>query len=266
MSGRKKEKSPQQPVFIAAQCPTSNENLRVDMFFTETSNESQGSSADALRTSSSPLDSPVYQRKVSRSESDPLLFTSPSLETISARKTGEDNAIKSFSAYASSNDPNPTIPENTTVPEKIFTCPCSNHLKTMLLDEVLEVAGVHKLFGLYFSSTHTSFYRTVHLKRNSDVASMTFSKWKPNPNGQMARQLNYNVAFKAPMLPASTTKCIETQTIIHKDDNVFVVECNVKTPNVPFGEAFSVIQRFCISSETSKQVRLKLSMVVEFSR
>jgi hypothetical protein len=47
---------------------------------------------------------------------------------------------------------------------------------------------------------------------------------------------------------------------------VKIVEARTKTPNVPYGESFEVVSRYCITFESEKSTRFFVSSKVEFSK
>lgn len=95
----------------------------------------------------------------------------------------------------------------------------------------------------------------------------TFADWTSSSNNEClaSRELQYQAQFKAPMMPLSHTKCFDRQSIKQSEGNfVYVVEQRTKTPGVPYGESFEIVNLYCITQETERSTRLLVTMQVHF--
>lgn len=102
------------------------------------------------------------------------------------------------------------------------------------------------------------------------------NRWSPSTR-QCVRS-THSTSTLAFVVPASTTVCHETQEIVEWKSRCvrewkliafsskIIVETHTKTPNVPFGDTFTVKQRFCLSSSGSNDARIFVSLSVIFER
>lgn len=69
-----------------------------------------------------------------------------------------------------------------------------------------------------------------------------------------------------PIATASKTKCIERQEVKKEDRFAYSIETRPKTPNIPYGDAFDVVARYCLTHESLKSARLHVTVNVEFRK
>jgi len=66
-------------------------------------------------------------------------------------------------------------------------------------------------------------------------------------------------------LKVKEATCIETQRLIGKTDYLrYVVELRVKTPDVPYGDTFDCVTRYCITWKSAKECRITCGTDVDF--
>jgi hypothetical protein len=89
-------------------------------------------------------------------------------------------------------------------------CNCQSHLKHKVLDQSVLNVTVQQFFNIQFGSEGKELMKAIYRQRGSQ--SYQHVDWQLG-----TREVVYDVPFKAPMLPASTTKCIEKQSIVRDD-------------------------------------------------
>lgn len=135
-------------------------------------------------------------------------------------------------------------------------------LKHMVCDEVIEGLDCRQMFHLIFEKEGADFMRKFYQDRGS--SGFDLKPW--SAGDKVTREFVYSVSFKAPLLPASTTSCNETQILWQNTDFLYVIECKTKTPNVPYGESFEVISKYVIAFNGPNSAKLVVSMAVDFKK
>ncbi|KAJ9069798.1 hypothetical protein DSO57_1014911 [Entomophthora muscae] len=79
-----------------------------------------------------------------------------------------------------------------------------------------------------------------------------------------------NISFIKPLhnpLGPKQTRCLISQKIIHQDfEDYCIVEDRTSNPDVPSGDAFIVVSRYCIMRQCTTQCRLITSVTIEWSK
>ena len=149
------------------------------------------------------------------------------------------------------------------LPTEPVECGCEGHLKIQVMNQVIEGMDIRQLSALFLDASGHAFLEKIH--KNKGIKSYPFGQWDQF-EGKRRRNFEYTMPFKAPMMPASTTSCLETQIILRENKFMTVLEIRTKTPNVPYGDAFEILNRICLTYHSPTSTRFQLSMNVEFSR
>ncbi|KAJ3088632.1 hypothetical protein HK102_008300, partial [Quaeritorhiza haematococci] len=150
------------------------------------------------------------------------------------------------------------LPPNITPPAGEASCQCTEHLERKEIDVVLPVP-CKKLFDLLFGGNpdNQMFWEKYHTKRGD--SNLVLGPW--NVGADPVRENKFVVPVNNPMVKIKEADCFETMHLLKKQEwLVYVVEIRNQTPQVTYGDAFSVITRYCITWVSKDSCRLGLSI------
>ncbi|KAI8804432.1 hypothetical protein BJ742DRAFT_456230 [Cladochytrium replicatum] len=159
-----------------------------------------------------------------------------------------------------------TAPEESW-PAEPADCGCDpgSHPDLTSFNDVFDM-DVNAVFEMIFSEGGSEAYKEAHRQRETE--NLKFGPWAVDPatNKWTSRDLTYDVVFKAPMFAKTTTPSSEKQIVIKQDRLAVVVDVIVKTPKVPYGDTFSVYNRYCITHEAPGRTRMRVRARVDFTK
>ncbi|TPX33061.1 hypothetical protein SeMB42_g07526 [Synchytrium endobioticum] len=145
-------------------------------------------------------------------------------------------------------------------------CGCDTHPNhVIILDEVVDM-DVKTLFNTLYGENAT-LVKEVHSKR--DVLDYTAGDWVAGDEKSQSRDISYNAVPRNPLgLTAKTyTPCNERQTILKQEHgSTYVVQSLLRTPKIPYGDAFYIEQRVCLHLASAGKSRIKVCVKVEFRK
>ncbi|TPX64551.1 hypothetical protein SpCBS45565_g05811 [Spizellomyces sp. 'palustris'] len=150
-------------------------------------------------------------------------------------------------------------------PSQTMSCNCDTHLDYEIADVTLDL-DVEAVFEAIFSKEGTEIVRETHRRRETE--DVKFGEWGMDAQGHFTvREITYTVSFKPPMLAKQTTGSFEKQTVLRQDPlAAYVVECAVRTPKAPYGEYFTLLNRYCITHAGPGKTRLRITSKVDFNK
>ncbi|KAI0244582.1 hypothetical protein L0F63_006593 [Massospora cicadina] len=138
-------------------------------------------------------------------------------------------------------------------------CAClkaSSHPGTISIDTVYPMS-LESYFGLVFGPD-TSFLVTFLSNGSHDIV---VGNWQGDTRSISYIKLLHN------SLGPKQTRCMITQKVVHQDFEDFcIVEDRTTNPDVPSGDAFTVVSRYCMMRRCTTQCRLVTSTAVEWSK
>jgi hypothetical protein len=118
-------------------------------------------------------------------------------------------------------------------------CGCVDHYRVELMDVVLAL-DPSTLFSLLFGEDQHAIPMC-----GANI------RWKRTPSGGWGmREFNYQMEWKPPMMPKITAQCAENQRILLENytTRIFRIQSEIRTSSVPYGERFSLVLKWCIST------------------
>ncbi|KAI8371250.1 GRAM domain-containing protein [Choanephora cucurbitarum] len=113
---------------------------------------------------------------------------------------------------------------------------------------------------LYHSPFMTTFL--TEIEKSTDVC---IGEWKEQ-EGITCRESSY-VKYLGGAIGPKTTKCYLTEEMLHVDTGNYISQLTTtRTPDVPSGGSFSVKTRTCLSWSGQGQVRVLVTVLVEFTK
>jgi hypothetical protein len=160
------------------------------------------------------------------------------------------------------NNNNNTTPSEPPPPPGPISCTCASHLEHPLTDTTFNV-DIQTLINLIFGEGGTPVIRKTHKVRETE--NLHFGSWQTDASTQKwkTRELHYNPSFKMPMMAKTTTPATESQNVLHMDPYRATVETYCKTPKVPYGEFFTVVNRYCLTHQGPGKSRLLMTAKVD---
>lgn len=139
-------------------------------------------------------------------------------------------------------------------------CSClktSSHEGVINIDTVYP-ATIETVFNLLFGSD-SSFLKDYLSESNHDVV---IGDWQ----GDGTRIITYVKPLHMPIGPRQT-RCNTSEHILHQDfEDYCTVESRTQNPDVPSGDAFTVVSRNCFSISRTNQCRLITSTFIEWTK
>ena len=151
-------------------------------------------------------------------------------------------------------------PSNIPLPTSEVKCECSDHYEKVEVDMTFPVSA-KALFDTLF--TGASFFQDIHENRKDwDIKIGEWSSESPSK-----REVSWMFKVDNPMTKVKETDCVEAQTLLKKNEHLcYVVDCQSRTVNMPYGDAFQTTTRYCITFASAQSCRLLITIGVAFSK
>jgi VAD1 Analog of StAR-related lipid transfer domain len=164
-------------------------------------------------------------------------------------------------------DPRTAIASDSAVQERIVACGCASHYDKVEVDDVfqLPVSFVYEgLFGIDAANRQNSLLNGLVARRKLQDYHVAAAEGAAEGNIRVSTA-TYLVPVNSSMLKEKDTPCIETITVSVAEPHLrYIVDVCAKTPNVPFGDAFELRTRYCMTAEGASACRLKLCITIHF--
>ncbi|KAJ3134248.1 hypothetical protein HK101_004369 [Irineochytrium annulatum] len=179
----------------------------------------------------------------------------PALESTSAPSSPLAAPVQTPSVAVNS-------PKTSTKPTEPVQCKCGTHPENVVISEIIR-ADVNSLYSAIFGDGANDVTMDAHRKRETE--GLKIGEWGSEACGP-SRELTYNPSFKMSIMPKSNTPCVEKQVILCQEEFCRTVETTSRTPKVPYGEFFTVVNRYCITYETPSSTRLTVTTKLDFTK
>lgn len=138
------------------------------------------------------------------------------------------------------------------------SCPCQSHLVAPLHESIVP-CSVDNLYRLIFQDTN--WFLATSERRN--VSEVEFGKWKQKGKHK-ERTVTYTLALDYAIGPKSAP-AIEEQKLISMDHGkCYVLETDVRTPTVPYGQSFLCRSRYCLTRRGPGEAFLRVTGEVAY--
>ncbi|GAA5801108.1 hypothetical protein HPULCUR_006550 [Helicostylum pulchrum] len=163
------------------------------------------------------------------------------------------------------NPPSP-LPPTTTAQLKTKTdCDCGindQHFPITVMDNKYDTS-IETMYNLLYNSSFMNRFLS-EVEKSTEV---TIGEWEKN-NGSIpySRESSY-IKFLGGSIGPKSTKCYLKEDVLHLDTTDYVSQLTVtQTPDVPSGGSFNVKTKTCISWSGQGQVRVLVTVLVEFTK
>lgn len=149
-------------------------------------------------------------------------------------------------------------------------CGCQDHLEVIELNIIFPVS-VDTLFSVMFGQLSApamkSLFTTLKYTDIEVGAWHSETATSEDALSRLERQVTYTVPLSNPLLKAKGTPCYEhnVQTVAEPGFK-YIVDTEARTPQVPYGDAFTALSRCCLTSVGPERSRLKMSAGMQWSR
>ncbi|CAO3643264.1 unnamed protein product [Mucor hiemalis] len=156
-------------------------------------------------------------------------------------------------------NPPPQIKEKT-------DCEChknASHFPTTVMDNKYDTT-IETMYNLLYNSSFMNKF-LCDIEKSTDVC---IGQWTKNTESEIpySRESSY-IKFLGGSIGPKTTKCYLKEEIHHLDTSDYVTQLTVtQTPDVPSGGSFFVKTRTCISWCGQNQVRVLVTVLVDFTK
>ncbi|KAF1803564.1 GRAM domain-containing protein [Mucor lusitanicus] len=141
-------------------------------------------------------------------------------------------------------------------------CECSKtdqHFPTVVMDKQYDTT-IETMYNLLFNSTFMNKFLCEVEKK------VCIGEWSKNEGCVHSRESSY-IKYLGGSIGPKSTKCYLKEEVLHLDTTDYVSQLTVtQTPDVPSGGSFSVKTRTCISWCGQGQVRVLVTVLVDFTK
>lgn len=138
------------------------------------------------------------------------------------------------------------------------------HLSIKIIDEVFQI-DIERMFELLF--TDCPFQDELAKRRK--IFDVVPTPWVESTDGDYlkARTLSYTVPINISFCP-KRAESVEKQTmdITSKPGRRYIIDTEADTTGIPYGDAFSFLNRFCITRITRRSCRLNVTGHVKYRK
>lgn len=145
-------------------------------------------------------------------------------------------------------------------------CEChknASHFPTVVMDNKYDTT-IETMYNLLYNSSFMNKF-LCDIEKSTDVC---IGQWNKNAEGEApySRESSY-IKYLGGSIGPKSTKCYLKEEIHHLDTSDYVTQLTVtQTPDVPSGGSFSVKTRTCISWCGQNQVRVLVTVLVDFTK
>ncbi|GAN10517.1 hypothetical protein MAM1_0364c10058 [Mucor ambiguus] len=141
-------------------------------------------------------------------------------------------------------------------------CECSKtdqHFPTVVMDKKYDTT-IETMYNLLYNSTFMNKFLCEVEKK------VCIGEWSKNDGCVHSRESSY-IKYLGGSIGPKSTKCYLKEEVLHLDTADYVSQLTVtQTPDVPSGGSFSVKTRTCISWCGQRQVRVLVTVLVDFTK
>ena len=154
------------------------------------------------------------------------------------------------------------IPSSLKVPTAQVACGCSEHVERMECDIVLPCTA-KKAFDVLFGSKAHVFWTSIDSLKEGRCRKGT--QW--TEGAEPVREWTFILPMNNPLVKLKEIDVKETHHILKREEwIVYVAEVRVFTPQVPFGDCFNTVVRYCLTWVSKDTCRLVVHSGFNFSK
>ncbi|RCI04629.1 hypothetical protein CU098_011593 [Rhizopus stolonifer] len=161
----------------------------------------------------------------------------------------------------------PSLQTNTVQKKETTECDCSKneqHFPTVVLDHIYPTT-IETMYHLLYNSNFMNQFLS-EVEKSTDVSIGQWTKVDEVEDLEYTRESSY-IKYLGGSIGPKSTKCYLKEDMIHLDMNDYISQLTVtQTPDVPSGSSFNVKTRTCISYVGQRQVRVLVTVLVEFTK
>lgn len=160
-------------------------------------------------------------------------------------------------------DHGPRATETISFNDEDDTCACVSHFENEHLNQEFDL-NIDKLYKLLFNDESSVQTKMRALLKAEDYDA---TSWCDSEEGASERTLTYRVPLNANLGP-KWAEVIEKQVLTNNSvaTKCYVVNCEVTNPNVPYGDKFNIVKRYCITRGRDNTCKLRLTSDVQYKK
>lgn len=189
-------------------------------------------------------------------------------EVVSLSSTEDNDSVLSNSSDNQQPTPLPTVAQSSDEMKPTETeCECSKndqHFPTVVMDKTYDTT-IETLYHLLYNSNFMHQFLS-EVEKSTEVSIGQWTKVEECEGVEYTRESSY-IKYLGGSIGPKSTKCYLKEDMMHLDLNDYISQLTVtQTPNVPSGGSFQVKTRTCISYVGQRQVRVLVTVLVEFTK
>ncbi len=144
---------------------------------------------------------------------------------------------------------------------EVCGCAKEDHYEAVF-DVTMPYSATRVFRRAFAQGSSDNVLKSYHVRKSN--RNLNIGAWHTDSLGEV-REVRYVMPMNNPMLKVKEATCIETQRIVNKVEHVrYVIEVRVKTPDVPYGDTFDCVTRYCITWKSAKECRVTSGTEVDF--
>ncbi|KAI9256921.1 GRAM domain-containing protein [Sporodiniella umbellata] len=160
----------------------------------------------------------------------------------------------------------PTLAQTVLIRERT-ECDCSKndqHFPTVVMDSNY-TTSMETIYHLLYNS-HFIHRFLSQIEKSTEIQIGSWIPTEPGQEAKFTRESSF-IKYLGGSIGPKTTKCYLKEEMVHLDMNDYISQLTVThTPDVPSGSSFQVKTRTCISYVAQHQVRVLVTVLVEFTK
>ncbi|KAG1405232.1 hypothetical protein G6F60_003778 [Rhizopus arrhizus] len=189
-------------------------------------------------------------------------------EAVSLSSTEDNDSVLSNSSDNQQPASLPTVVQSSDKMMPTETeCECSKndqHFPTVVMDKTYDTT-IETLYHLLYNSNFMHQFLS-EVEKSTEVSIGQWTKVEECEGVEYTRESSY-IKYLGGSIGPKSTKCYLKEDMMHLDINDYISQLTVtQTPNVPSGGSFQVKTRTCISYVGQRQVRVLVTVLVEFTK
>jgi len=160
-------------------------------------------------------------------------------------------------------DHGPRATETISFNEEDDTCACVSHYDNEHLNQEFDLS-IEKLYKSLFNDESVVQSKMRALLKAEDYEA---TSWHDSEEGASERTLTYRVPLNANLGP-KWAEVIEKQVLTTTSvaTKCYVINCEVTNPNVPYGDKFNIVKRYCLTRGRDNTCKLRLTSDVQYKK
>jgi len=200
------------------------------------------------------------------------------IPSVDSSTVGDDDKMSSDGYMSEDDDIQPSYPplrtlvppehsrvggENVSFSQEDETCVCLSHYANEHMNQDFDM-NIEKMYKLLFNDDSSVQSKMKDLQKMTEYE---VTSWTDSTEGANERTLNYMIPLNANLGP-KFAEVVEKQVLTTNSvaAKCYIVNCEVNNPNVPYGDKFFIMKRYCLTRCSDNVCRLRMTSEVQYRK